>query len=234
MRSGRPLASASASRCSVKRDSASTRARMQAGCASNAERAACPAPSARPSRPPKPLHPLHRRGRRHPKSRRRTMAWRLSWRPSTWCNFTGTFGVIPGGHRGVWSRWSLATSTTDHTEPPMTKTNMDLSGFLQKHDEGDLLRGIADAVLQLIIEADVNGLIAMGIGIALSIPGSGRAATFRAFSRPARPRSRRWWRSPLSLGPSAHAPTVPMARSRRPGSTVSRPAASMTWCRPWA
>ena len=41
----------------------------------------------------------------------------------------------------------------------MTKTNMDLSELLQKHDQGDLLRGIAEAVLQLIMEADVNGLI---------------------------------------------------------------------------
>jgi hypothetical protein len=53
-------------------------------------------------------------------------------RPSTWCNFSAVAGVIPGGHRGVWSRWSLATSTTDHTETPMTKTNMDLSELLAK------------------------------------------------------------------------------------------------------
>ena len=44
----------------------------------------------------------------------------------------------------------------------MTKTNMDLSELLQKHDQGDLLRGIAEAVLQLIMEADVNGLIGAG------------------------------------------------------------------------
>ena len=46
----------------------------------------------------------------------------------------------------------------------MTKTNMDLSELLQKHDQGDLLRGITEAVLHLIMEADVNGLI----------PGAGR------------------------------------------------------------
>lgn len=44
----------------------------------------------------------------------------------------------------------------------MTKTNMDLSEFLQKHDQGDLLRSIAEAVLQLIMEADVDGLIGAG------------------------------------------------------------------------
>lgn len=34
----------------------------------------------------------------------------------------------------------------------MTKTNMDLSELLAKHDQGDLLRSIAEAVLQLIME----------------------------------------------------------------------------------
>jgi putative intracellular protease/amidase len=31
----------------------------------------------------------------------------------------------------------------------MTKTNMDLSELLAKHDQGDFLRSIAEAVLQL-------------------------------------------------------------------------------------
>ncbi len=44
----------------------------------------------------------------------------------------------------------------------MTKTNMDLSELLRKHDQGDLPRGIAEAVLQLILEADVDGLIGAG------------------------------------------------------------------------
>ena len=30
----------------------------------------------------------------------------------------------------------------DHTETPMTKTNMDLSELLAKHDQGDFLRSI--------------------------------------------------------------------------------------------
>ena len=41
----------------------------------------------------------------------------------------------------------------------MTKTNMDLPELLAKHDQGDFLRGIAEAVLQQIMEADVDGLI---------------------------------------------------------------------------
>ena len=44
----------------------------------------------------------------------------------------------------------------------MTKTNMDLSELLAKHDQGDFLRSIAEAVLQLIMEADVDGLIGAG------------------------------------------------------------------------
>lgn len=44
----------------------------------------------------------------------------------------------------------------------MTKTSMDLSELLAKHDQGDLLRSIAEAVLQLIMEADVDGLIGAG------------------------------------------------------------------------
>lgn len=41
----------------------------------------------------------------------------------------------------------------------MTKTNMDLSELLAKQDVGDFLRSVAEAVLQLIMEADVEGLI---------------------------------------------------------------------------
>ena len=44
----------------------------------------------------------------------------------------------------------------------MTKTNMDLSELLAKQDQGDFLRSIAEAVVQLIMEADVDGLIGAG------------------------------------------------------------------------
>ena len=44
----------------------------------------------------------------------------------------------------------------------MTKSNMDLSELLAKHDQGDFLRGIAEAVLQLIMETDVEGIIGAG------------------------------------------------------------------------
>ena len=44
----------------------------------------------------------------------------------------------------------------------MTKTTLDLTELLQKHDQGDLLRSIAEAVLQLMMESDVDGLIGAG------------------------------------------------------------------------
>ena len=101
----------------------------------------------------------------------------------------------------------------------MTKTSMDLSELLAKHDQGDFLRAIAEAVLQLLMEADVDGLIGAGrhersgerttwrngyqeraldtrLGT-LNPAGCrscGRAAISPAFSRLGRPRSRRWWR----------------------------------------
>ena len=44
----------------------------------------------------------------------------------------------------------------------MTNTKMDLSELLAKQDGGDFLRSVAEAVLQLIMEADVDGLIGAG------------------------------------------------------------------------
>ena len=44
----------------------------------------------------------------------------------------------------------------------MTKTTMSLADLLEKHDEGDFLRAVAEAVLQLIMETDVEGVIGAG------------------------------------------------------------------------
>lgn len=44
----------------------------------------------------------------------------------------------------------------------MTKTILDLSELLAKHDQGDFLRTIAEAVLQLIMETDVEGVVGAG------------------------------------------------------------------------
>ena len=50
----------------------------------------------------------------------------------------------------------------DTAETPMTRTSMDLSGFLAKHDQSDFMRVPAGNVLHLIMEADVEGLIGAG------------------------------------------------------------------------
>ena len=47
-------------------------------------------------------------------------------------------------------------------EPPMTDTSMPLIELLQKQDDGDFLRAVAEAVLQLLMERDVEGLIGAG------------------------------------------------------------------------
>ena len=44
----------------------------------------------------------------------------------------------------------------------MTKTTMPLSELPEKHDDGDFLRTVAEAVLQLIMETDVEGVIGAG------------------------------------------------------------------------
>lgn len=96
------------------------------------------------------IFPLKQCDRAHP-SRRQC--------PSSWRKSTGAAGVIVGGRRAVWSRWSLPTPTPHRTATPMTETSMDLSELLAKHDQGDFLRSIAEAVPRLIMEADVEGLI---------------------------------------------------------------------------
>src|SRR5215472_14906140 len=100
----------------------------------------------------------------------------------------------------------------------MTEERLALAELLEKAGEGDFLRAVAEAVLQLLMEADVEGLIGAGryersgerstwrngYASAPSIPGSarcncgsqncGRAAISRRFSKPARVRRRRWSR----------------------------------------
>ncbi len=51
----------------------------------------------------------------------------------------------------------------------MTKDSMPLIELLQKQDEGDYLLAVAEAVPQLIMEADVEGVIGAGRGTASSV-----------------------------------------------------------------
>src|ERR1700716_2036952 len=47
-------------------------------------------------------------------------------------------------------------------EDPMTDDRMALAELLQKSGDGDFLRTVAEAVLQILMEADVEGLIGAG------------------------------------------------------------------------
>jgi putative transposase len=47
-------------------------------------------------------------------------------------------------------------------ETPMTETTLPLIELLQKQDDGDFLRAVAEAVLQLLMEHDVEGLVGAG------------------------------------------------------------------------
>ena len=44
----------------------------------------------------------------------------------------------------------------------MTETNLPLIELLQKHDEGDFLGAVTEAVLQTLMEHDVEGMIGAG------------------------------------------------------------------------
>src|SRR5580658_8109025 len=45
------------------------------------------------------------------------------------------------------------------TEDPITDQRMALAELLQKSGDGDFLRSVAEAVLQILMETDVEGLI---------------------------------------------------------------------------
>ena len=108
------------------------------------------------------------------------------------------------------------------TEDPMTDERMALVELLQKSGDGDFLRSVAEAVLQILIEADVEGLIGAGrherSAERLNYRNGYRDRTFDTRLGPLSAKSprRRWWQS-----------------SRKPGSAASRPGGSMSWSRQW-
>ena len=69
----------------------------------------------------------------------------------------------------------------------MTKTNMELSELLAKHDQGAFLLGIAETVMQLILETDEEDIIG-----AVRHGCSGERTTWRNGS---------WW---FLIGPWTH------------------------------
>ncbi len=122
----------------------------------------------------------------------------------------------------------------------MTEDKLPLAELLAKAGDGDFLRSVAEAVVQLLMETDVEGLIGAGrhertaeratyrngyrdrtldtrLGsLQLRIPSCGRAVTSRRSWSRAR-RLRRPW----------------LPSSRKPGLVASRPGGWTTWCRRW-
>src|SRR5579863_7266963 len=69
----------------------------------------------------------------------------------------------------VSERWSPGRCVTVElreppatTEDPMTEERMALVELLQKSGDGDFLRAVAESVLQILMEADVEGVIGAG------------------------------------------------------------------------
>src|SRR5258708_15326084 len=69
--------------------------------------------------------------------------------------------VSERGSRGRWVKVELRDPPAT-TEDPMTEERMALVELLQKSGDGDFLRAVAEAVLQILMEADVEGLIGAG------------------------------------------------------------------------
>ena len=63
----------------------------------------------------------------------------------------------------------------------MTEDRMALSELLQKSGDSDFLRSVAEAVLQILMEADVEGLI--GAGLAVEPQAAGRGAPSSLLTR---------------------------------------------------
>src|SRR6201996_2506926 len=66
-----------------------------------------------------------------------------------------------GGHRASRLRWSCRLQPK-RARGPMTEERLVLAELLEKAGESDFLRAVAEAVLQLLMETDVEGLIGAG------------------------------------------------------------------------
>src|SRR5436190_1137923 len=79
------------------------------------------------------------------------------------------FWVDPQRRAAVWLRWPSAQSakvelqtSTWSARGPMTEERLVLAELLEKAGESDFLRAVAEAVLQLLMESDVEGVIGAG------------------------------------------------------------------------
>jgi hypothetical protein len=69
-------------------------------------------------------------------------------------------GVGRGGHRSDRLGWSCEASPGDGG--PLTEDSLPLAELPQKAGDGDFLRSVAEAVPQIPMEADLEGLIGAG------------------------------------------------------------------------
>ena len=92
-----------------------------------------------------------------------------------WWRFADGSGVGGGGHRVGWLRWSCEALTRT-PEDPATEDRLPLAELLAEAGDEDFLRTVAEAVVQLLMEADVGGLIPCSVSNALALRerGAGR------------------------------------------------------------
>jgi putative transposase len=106
----------------------------------------------------------------------------------------------------------------------MTKDRLPLAELLAKAGDGDVLRSVAEAVVQLLMETDVEGLIGAG-----RHERSGDRTTYRNGYRDRTLDTRLGW---LQLRIPKLRQSLPR---RRPGASISRPSWSLARRRrkPW-
>ena len=159
-------------------------------------------------------------------------------RPRRWWNF----GCRRGGHRGVRLGWSCDFNH-EPEEAPMTEDRLAADrAAAEEPDDGDFLRAVAEAVLQLLMEADVEGADRRrpararrrSADLAQRLPRPRRSTRGSASLQPADPEAAAGQLLPAASWSRARRRRRRWSRSsRRPGSAASRPAGSTSWCRRW-
>ncbi len=136
----------------------------------------------------------------------------------------------------------------------MTEERMALIELVEKQADGDLVRVMLAFAAERIMDAEVEARTGAAKGartpmrevqrngyrdrdwdaragwIALEIPKLRKGSYFPSFLEPRRTAEK----ALVALAIVTRTIGVPMARSRKPTSTVSRRGRSMTWSRPWA
>src|SRR6187549_1393264 len=122
----------------------------------------------------------------------------------------------------------------------MTEDRLPLAELLAKAGDGDFLRSVAETVLQMLMEVDVEGLIGAGrherTGERLNYRNGYRERSLdtRLGSLQLRiPKLRQGSYFPPFLEPRKTAEKALVTESRRLGSAASRPDGSTSWCRRW-